>query len=624
MAIYPGFTDDGPDLPVGAPAAPMAPPPAPAVADPVGDRQLADIAGAGQTPPPPAFKLSPTDQKDLAALQQFRDGLTAKGTPAVDPNRVPGAIKKDAHVVDRAEFARRAAAPPPASADPLAQYRPAPAPQAPSVLAPGSDPNAIGFSAPEQGPAMIPRLDSQSTNANATYHVGKNGEKVWDAHAPTALAHAGAPTQIDPGAVVLAKPAAPVNNDASFAMPGAGGMAPHVVPAHTIRTVDPELGNGVLGAMKREETDTLAKGDVAAQGAADLGASKGKLVDAANARATGMIGDTAKQQAELSPLEQNQIQLAQERAAMRMTNPDKRGTGQKIGDAIAAGLSAAGMGLLHQSGPNPVMQRIHDDIDREVDRQKEEFARQGAKLNDAGNIYAQVYKRTGDANAAADAARQVQYGAVKDAVDQKATEIGGPQAKIDAKVMNDRLTRDRYQAALGQTQRVQAQTVGGMSKADEATSMALQKEFNLTPAQAYRRMITTRGGADPMPNAGPLAPLVKPGAAGGGAVRPERADFYKDLLPDNPNGIVSGWTGANSAKIKAAQTDIAHMPEGPRRDEAMSAAKELEAEIAKGGSFDAARTARMNSQVGYLADLMRGASAGKGAAPAEPAPEGNP
>jgi hypothetical protein len=591
--------------------------------------QLQDIANAGQNapiaspaPPPVAPPVAPsvvqsplsrTDQKDLEALTAFRDGLTAKGTPAIDPNRAPPpAIKKDAKVVDHAAY--RAA-----------------------VLAPASTMASPTFVSPmrDMGTNSPSLVAAHSVRENADQNPGPGimGPIFGKSGPPTSLgpqqmAAAGAAPQAPApagaqGPIVIPKPAPPVNNDQSYGSAMNGGAA-KVIPAHTIATADPAFIAAEQKATSNEGQHTLNLGDVQAASANAVAGAKGEVAQAATNRAEKAQSQIDANDSKLDPLEQRLVEASQERAAMQMSNPDKRGTGQRIADSIGAALSAVGMGLLKQSGPNPVTERIHNDIQQEVDRQKEEFARQGTKINDASNIYAQIYKRTGDKAAAEDGVQQVMYGAAKDHVDQVAAEQGGPEALANAKILKDRLDEKQAQQLMARSQRVQAQTVGGPSGVDAAKNLELQGTYGLTPKEAYRRQVLAKGLRDPFPNE-PLAPMVKGGAGAGGAVRPERANFYQEQIGEDPNSILGGLNGANLARIKAAKADIAHMPEGPRRDEALKAANELQTMVEGGGGgiLTPAKTATMKAKAGYLADLMRGASAGKGPAPGggeEPVP----
>jgi hypothetical protein len=480
---------------------------------------------------PAAFQLSKADQKDLAALTAYRDGLTKSGKPAVDPDRTPG--MKEEKKLSRAEMiqgilsddaAPAAPAAPPAAPATFSASAPAEVPlHGRPVTREAVQPSALA-SIPTQ-PNYSAMASQPQPNRSVQPPPGAPGPSAL--HGP--IVYPGAP---QPGA----PPAA--SSDQSFGSPGAGGA--HVVPAHTVQTVDPGIAAEEQAGFARRAQDVGVKGELEARQAEQVGAAKESLVGAGQQRAVGMQADIAGQQARLDPIEQNQIRLAQERAAMQLSDPDKRGTAHKITDAIAQGLSALGMGLLHQSGPNPITQQINAEIDREVERQKEEFARQGAKLNDASNIFAQVYKRTGDENAAKDAARQVQYGAVKDHIDAVATSSGSPVVIANAQIMKDQVAQEATGRKLAESQRVQAQTVGASydpdKRARDLFDESAKSGHALSPREAMRiAVLQGPSHKDPFPQDGPLPDFSAVAPAKGGAATPIDPTRGLPNLPTGPN-----------------------------------------------------------------------------------------
>jgi hypothetical protein len=343
---------------------------------------------------------------------------------------------------------------------------------------------------------MPPATSSQRAPAQA--HIGPPS--------PAMRAIAGeylAPQTKDPSTLQFAKPEEKALENHGFSMPAGESK---VIPAHNIAAVDPEMQKKERELASKQGTTTLQLGEQQTKAGLAKAEAQGGVVQAQQHQAADIASQQEAAQAKLQPLIDQRADTMRQRAALHMSNPDKRGTWGRISDAIGAGLSAAGMGLLHQGGPNPVLERIHADIDREVDRQKEDFARKGAQLTDQDNLFAQVYKLTGDARQAKDAVHSALVQASKDHVDEVATRSASPQARLQAQLLKDKIDESDLQRTIQENPRVQA-AISGSYAQDLARTRQLRDEAakvgkDLEPKEAFRQAVIERSGNDTQ--SGPL------------------------------------------------------------------------------------------------------------------------
>jgi hypothetical protein len=491
-----------------------------------------------QAQPVATTQLHPTDQADAAAVADYARALAAPAAPQVDPNRVAVAPSDKHHEtkpekreqvavprawrVPRPDEASLAASPmnaPPSVMD-YARSLAQPAPPRPPpaahqtinspVLPWGSRMPQVEFQDPDEwGPPPPPPAADQTINSPVP-PPGSRMPQV-EFQDPDAA--------VNPQSLTFAKPAATATPaPSSFVVPGSGAAT--VVPAHNVAIVDPKLQEqeqGLYGAAGRH---LLEQGEQRTNAGLQIGRAQGGVVNAEQERAKAVQDASNAQQASVSPIEEHQMQTMRQIAQMHLTDPDTRGWGKRIADSIGAGLSAAGMGLLHQSGPNPVLERIHSDIDREVSRQQEEFTRKKGQLQDQNNIWAQVYKRTGDAAQATAVSKQIYTDAAKAQVDQVSTISKAPGARIDAQVLKDGIDQTAMAQTIKENPRVQAYTVGGTSPADalkrrtDLITESAKTGTALTPFEANRLEVFNRTGKDPNPEAGPLPTYGKTGTGG--------------------------------------------------------------------------------------------------------------
>ena len=360
------------------------------------------------------------------------------------------------------------------------------------------------------------------------------------------------PDSVDPSKLTFARPVQQPAASASqgFTLPGA---ATSVIPAHNVATVDPAYQRRERELSAQRGQGVLEQGDVAAQGQLSVAAAKGATEEAIRQRADEVEAARVARRQELQPIIDQMAQQARDTASVHMTSPDKRSTWGRVADAVGAGLFAAGQGFLHTGGPNPVLERIHGDIDREVERQKEEYGRKKDAIASAGNIYARVYQLTGDESQARDAARQVGVDAAKEHVDRIAAQSQAPATKQAASLLKNEIDRTDLERKIQENPRVQAQAAGGALAADVARARELRNKaaeagHDLSPAEGMRQAVLERTGTD-LGGGGDLASYAK--QLKGAGTTPPLPNMTRASTAYDPSRLVQGTEGAKNAGTQA-------------------------------------------------------------------------
>ena len=341
--------------------------------------------------------------------------------------------------------------------------------------------------------------------------------------------------------------------DAGFAMGGANGGSPMT----WINTAPP----GTDEARKKNEEDErriiLQKGETGTQTALAKAEGAGKVGDAEKKAADDARKVHAAEMLRTDPILKQYAQTAFERAHSPMTNPDKRSSFARITDGIFAGLAGLGMGFNHQAGPNPVIERIHNDINREVDRQKTEFANKGASLADDDNIFAHVMRLTHDEALANEVSNQHAIESTKLQAQKIAGLKGSPQDRLDAQLLGKQLDANRLDTEAGEKKLVG----GGASLSDKIIKRG-QELVNLeskygpapTPRQAHRLAVIEYTGKDPNPEDGPLPTVGKTGAGGASAQNAQAVKEAGEIIdrtarPRGDNPGAKGETKWNPLRV---------------------------------------------------------------------------
>ena len=310
------------------------------------------------------------------------------------------------------------------------------------------------------------------------------------------------PARVDPAKLEFAPaPKAAAAPSHGFAMPAA-----RVVPAHSVDVVNPIYQAQQQKAAEREKSLTLQQGEQGVKGGLANGQGLAGVVSAEQAQAAAMQRAEAERQARVQPMVDHEVQVARERARLGMQlsheEADKRSGWKRVGDSVAAGLSAlGGLGGGNAAATNPVLTRIHDDIQREVDRQKTEYARKGDEVTDADNLWAKVYRMTGDHAQADEAVRQVGVQAAKDHVDALVATTNAPGLRTAAQIAKTHLDQADLQRQIQERPWMQARGGGPTQAQIVARAQAIANDSAKTgqvldPKDAYRRAVLEFTGKD--------------------------------------------------------------------------------------------------------------------------------
>lgn len=183
---------------------------------------------------------------------------------------------------------------------------------------------------------------------------------------------------------------------------------------------------------------------------------------------------------------------------------DKSGTGDKIAYGLAAAFSILGGGMSKDGGAS--VQRmnasVQGNIDRNVQKEADEYARLGKRADMANNIYAHIRSAVQDDRQAQNLTKALYYDAAKNAIEQTATQYKLDMQSPQIQEMLGHLARERQKLIMDTASTMQDQTsqtdkyspgglvqVGGAKKKDQYDSEPLAKGL-----AAYGEAVEKRGG----------------------------------------------------------------------------------------------------------------------------------
>lgn len=210
---------------------------------------------------------------------------------------------------------------------------------------------------------------------------------------PAAPPVAAAPTAMPPQPVPIPEAPAPDNRPVVMTTPGTAGgerltVGPTALALRNKAQGEREHGLGEserLQIQAQDERRQMAqkaydRADAEQSGASAAIANNQKRVEAA----TKQVADSTKGTEEIAP--------------MKDFWADK-GVASKIGMMLAVGLTQAGQGLSRQSGPNPMMQALQSEMQRDLDTKKARFQQQtqlaGAKKDAAQQNFDNLVRQVG-------------------------------------------------------------------------------------------------------------------------------------------------------------------------------------------------------------------------------------
>lgn len=161
----------------------------------------------------------------------------------------------------------------------------------------------------------------------------------------------------------------------------------------------------------------------------------------ANAAIDKVVADSQAQRDYLA----NRYELAEraradavEQASKMKVDPNRLLSQRSTSDEVKWGLAAffGGIGAALTGGPNMAVEALNRAIDRDIDAQKNAIENAKDTVNMRTNTVAQMRQKITDFDQATMAAKQVHLERAKRAVEQLATEYGGPEAKARAMALN--------------------------------------------------------------------------------------------------------------------------------------------------------------------------------------------
>lgn len=161
----------------------------------------------------------------------------------------------------------------------------------------------------------------------------------------------------------------------------------------------------------------------------------------ANAAIDKVVADSQAQRDYLMnryELEERARADAVEQHAKMKVDPNRLLSQRSTSDEVKWGLAAffGGIGAALTGGPNMAVEALNRAIDQDIDAQKNAIANAKDTVNMRTNTVAQMRQKIADFDQAVMAAKQVQLERAKRAVEQLATEYGGPEAKARAMALN--------------------------------------------------------------------------------------------------------------------------------------------------------------------------------------------
>ena len=125
-------------------------------------------------------------------------------------------------------------------------------------------------------------------------------------------------------------------------------------------------------------------------------------------------------------------------ASKMKVDPNRLLASRSTSDEVKWGLAAffGGIGAALTGGPNMAVEALNRAIDQDIDAQKNAIANAKDTVNMRTNTVAQMRQKITDFDQATMAAKQVHLERAKRAVEQLATEYGGPEAKARAMALN--------------------------------------------------------------------------------------------------------------------------------------------------------------------------------------------
>lgn len=164
----------------------------------------------------------------------------------------------------------------------------------------------------------------------------------------------------------------------------------------------------------------------------------------ANAAIDKVVADSQAQRDYLMnryELEERARADAVEQASKMKVDPNRLLSQRSTSDEVKWGIAAffGGIGAALTGGPNMAVEALNRAIDRDIDAQKNAIANAKDTVNMRTNTVAQMRQKITDFDQAVMAAKQVQLERAKRAVEQLATEYGGPEAKARAMALNSGL-----------------------------------------------------------------------------------------------------------------------------------------------------------------------------------------
>lgn len=245
---------------------------------------------------------------------------------------------------------------------------------------------------------------------------------------------------------------------------------------------------------------------------------------------------------------------AADRAAAMSVDPDgfyhSRGVGGTIASAIAIGLG--GLSSAVSGGPNVVLQMINDEIERDLDAQRQRIDSAFRRADAEGTLYDMTRQEYADRGAALDAARALALEAAAQQVAEAEASLGSAEARHNAEVMAAQL-RDAAAAAAAEAQRAE---------------MEWQLRMQLLEARARERMAAAQRAEARLAGAGGPAPIDP--------VTGEELNVYNRLIDSGmaPEDAAAS-SGVDPRVVGAASaTRFAEASSGPdaARDAELSAA----------------------------------------------------
>ena len=212
--------------------------------------------------------------------------------------------------------------------------------------------------------------------------------------------------------------------------------------------------------------------------------------------------------------------------------------------ALAAGLAGFGQGLLHQSGPNPVVEQMNKNIERDIDEQKFDYEKALKKGQQIENAYSMNLKVHGTPEAAKLAAAMQANAAFNAHLQASAAQTGSQTLKDQAAAAGNDLQMKHDLYAQSLADKLAAAGAGGTGDLDKRLDLARDKYWDMV----------LHGAVAPPKSQGEVNEAVQRSVSRGGRFAPGSENFNPGFAAAiHPGGSDKSAIVREEAEAKARE-----------------------------------------------------------------------